>query len=101
MHISPYLALSLFAASYVVRMPSGIVTRDAVDDAVPNPRGHMLATISIIFGVISSVLIIARWITRITVHRSTGSDDYVITIAGVSASLRKGKGFVDTADDAF
>lgn len=63
--------------------------RDAIDNGAPNPRGHLLATISIVFGVVSAVLIIARWITRITVNRSIGSDDYVITLAGVSVLERR------------
>jgi len=63
--------------------------RDAIDNGAPNPRSHLLATISIVFGVVSAVLIIARWITRITVNRSIGSDDYVITLAGVSVLERR------------
>lgn len=63
--------------------------RDAIDNGAPNPRGHLLATISITFGVVSTVLIVARWVTRVTVNRSIGSDDYVITLAGVSVSERR------------
>lgn len=45
------------------------MTWDAIDNGAPNPLGHFLATISIIFGVISTVSIIARWITRIILKR--------------------------------
>ena len=77
-------------------MPLAIVVRDAIDDKAPNPRGHRLAVVSIIFGVISTVLIVARWTTRIILNRSIGSDDYVIAVAGVSVSMGKKRHIVWT-----
>lgn len=58
--------------------------KDAIDLGTPNPRGTHLANLSIIFGTISTVLVIARIVTRITIFKRTGADDYCIIVASVS-----------------
>lgn len=62
----------------------GIMGQDAIDLGTPNPRGTQLANLSIIFGTISTVLVIARIVTRITIFKRTGADDYCIIVASVS-----------------
>ena len=60
------------------------MSRDAIDSGTPNPRGTQLANLSIIFGTISTILVAARLITRITIFKRTGPDDYCIIVASVS-----------------
>ena len=56
---------------------------DAVDEGVRNHQGHILVVVSTVFTVISVVLAIARWITRKTVHKFVGADDWVLLVAMV------------------
>jgi len=69
-------------------MLSNILSRDAIDSGAPNPRGTQLANLSIIFGTISTLLVIGRIITRITIAKRTGPDDYCIIVASVGDPTR-------------
>ncbi|KAI9727375.1 MAG: hypothetical protein M1834_008446 [Cirrosporium novae-zelandiae] len=62
-----------------------ISRRDAVDDGSPNPRGTALVITVIIFSIISTFLAVARLITRFTIHRPAGPDDWTILFALVMA----------------
>jgi hypothetical protein len=70
-------------------MLSNIMGKDAIDSGAPNPRGTQLANLSIIFGIISTLLVVARIITRITISKRTGPDDYCIVMASVSGTPKQ------------
>jgi hypothetical protein len=64
-------------------MFSTILTRDAIDDGDPNPRGKNLANLSIVFACLSFVFVSARLSTRYFIHNALGPDDYLIIAAVV------------------
>ena len=66
-----------------------LLPRDGVDDNVPNPRGHTLVVTNIVLVIISSLLVAARWGTRIIIHRKGGSDDLAILGALVCSVVHR------------
>jgi hypothetical protein len=58
--------------------------RDAIDDGLYNPRGQVLANLSIAFACLSFVFVSARLLTRYFIQKSLGLDDFLIVPALVS-----------------
>ena len=65
-------------------IPAVLLERDAIDDGVANPRGDNVVTVNIALVVIASILVIARFWTRIVVNNMLGLDDWCVLVALVS-----------------
>lgn len=61
-----------------------IEERDGVDEGIPNPRGHTLVVVNIVFVILSTLLVAARWFTRVKIQRLIGPDDWFILSVVVS-----------------
>jgi hypothetical protein len=71
--------------------PASVAIRDAIDEGAPNPLGDRFACIAIIFGVLSTVFVAARLLTRCLIQRHVWLDDYLIVVAlvrDILANLR-------------
>jgi hypothetical protein len=58
--------------------------RDIIDDGLYNPRGQMLANLSIAFACLSFLFVTVRLMTRYFIQKSLGLDDFLIVPALVS-----------------
>jgi hypothetical protein len=61
-----------------------LAIRDAVDAGDPNPQGRVVVAVSILFGIVATIFVFIRWITRIRVYKLIGADDWFILAALVS-----------------
>ncbi|PMD60015.1 uncharacterized protein K444DRAFT_589731 [Hyaloscypha bicolor E] len=68
-------------------MPLTFLPRDVIDDGLYNPRGQMLANLSIAFACLSFLFVTARLMTRYFIQKSLGLDDFLIVPALVLALM--------------
>ena len=65
-------------------MHAAILRRDAVDDGVSNPRGDNVVTVNLALVVTATILVIARFWTRVVINNMLGLDDWCVLMALVS-----------------
>jgi hypothetical protein len=65
-------------------MSHTFLPRDVIDDGLYNPRGQMLANLSIAFACLSFLFVAVRLMTRYFIQKSLGLDDFLIVPALVS-----------------
>jgi hypothetical protein len=68
-------------------MAALLFPRDGVDQRLPDPHGHTLIVVGALMATLSTILVTARVITRLTITRPTGFDDYAIILATVRPSF--------------
>jgi hypothetical protein len=65
-------------------MAATLFKRDAIDDGVPNPRGDTVVNVNVALAVVATVMVVARFWTRIVINNMLGVDDWFVLTALVS-----------------
>ena len=65
-------------------MSATLQNRDAISEGLSNPRGQVLANLSIAFACLSFCFVSTRLLTRYFITKVTGPDDYLIIVSLVS-----------------
>jgi hypothetical protein len=60
-----------------------LLQRDGINDGMSNPRGMLLIIVTTIFVALSTTMVVARLVTRWSITKPAGADDYVIAVAAV------------------
>lgn len=67
-----------------------LLSRDAIDEGLPNHHGKSLAALAIAFACLSFVFVSMRLFTRYFINKMAGVDDYlmIVSLVGVMMVLK-------------
>ncbi|KIW67671.1 hypothetical protein PV04_06903 [Phialophora macrospora] len=77
-------------------MDAALFKRDAIDNGVPNPRGDTVVNVNIALVVVATVMVVARFWTRIVINHMLGLDDWFVLTALLIAITMTGLFYGET-----